>query len=113
MLIIIPLDSALILLFRFSDYTIITPTTGNLYKNHGTSFSLSNLALPNKAARDKATPFPSLKGRTTQPTDHQVPHEISVSVILFPVPVVQCGFKGNEKHYYKMFCLGHTGELSV
>ncbi|XP_044057929.1 MAP kinase-activating death domain protein isoform X28 [Siniperca chuatsi] len=34
----------------------------NLYKNHGTSFSLSNLALPNKAARDKATPFPSLKG---------------------------------------------------
>lgn len=48
-----------------SDYFIITPTTGNLYKNHGTSFSLSNLALPNKAARDKATPFPSLKGRTT------------------------------------------------
>ncbi|KAJ8394925.1 hypothetical protein AAFF_G00040480 [Aldrovandia affinis] len=34
----------------------------NLYKNHGTSFSLSNLALPNKAARDKTTPFPSLKG---------------------------------------------------
>ncbi|XP_069385807.1 MAP kinase-activating death domain protein isoform X36 [Paralichthys olivaceus] len=34
----------------------------NLYKNHGTSFSLSNLALPNKAARDKSTPFPSLKG---------------------------------------------------
>ncbi|XP_028812028.1 MAP kinase-activating death domain protein isoform X10 [Denticeps clupeoides] len=33
----------------------------NLYKNHGTSFSLSNLALPNKAAREKATPFPSLK----------------------------------------------------
>uniref|UniRef100_A0A8C9ZFX6 MAP kinase-activating death domain protein n=1 Tax=Sander lucioperca TaxID=283035 RepID=A0A8C9ZFX6_SANLU len=32
----------------------------NLYKNHGTSFSLSNLALPNKAAREK-TPFPSLK----------------------------------------------------
>ncbi|XP_037103698.1 MAP kinase-activating death domain protein isoform X20 [Syngnathus acus] len=34
----------------------------NLYKNHGTSFSLSQLALPNKAAREKATPFPSLKG---------------------------------------------------
>nr|XP_015194126.1 PREDICTED: MAP kinase-activating death domain protein [Lepisosteus oculatus] len=33
---------------------------GNLYKNHSTSFSLSNLALP-KAARDKTTPFPSLK----------------------------------------------------
>ncbi|KAJ3593842.1 hypothetical protein NHX12_006176, partial [Muraenolepis orangiensis] len=33
----------------------------NLYKNHGTSFSLSNLAIPNKAAREKATPFPSLK----------------------------------------------------
>ncbi|XP_049575154.1 MAP kinase-activating death domain protein isoform X14 [Syngnathus scovelli] len=33
----------------------------NLYKNHGTSFSLSQLALPNKAAREKATPFPSLK----------------------------------------------------
>ncbi|XP_072527010.1 MAP kinase-activating death domain protein isoform X9 [Salminus brasiliensis] len=34
----------------------------NLYKNHGTSFSLSSLALPNKAAREKNTPFPSLKG---------------------------------------------------
>ncbi|XP_058858805.1 MAP kinase-activating death domain protein-like isoform X9 [Acipenser ruthenus] len=33
----------------------------NLYKNHSTSFSLSNLALPTKAARDKTTPFPSLK----------------------------------------------------
>ncbi|XP_048828295.1 LOW QUALITY PROTEIN: MAP kinase-activating death domain protein-like [Brienomyrus brachyistius] len=33
----------------------------NLYKNHGTSFSLSNLSLPNKAARDKATPFPNIK----------------------------------------------------
>uniref|UniRef100_A0A668AER2 MAP kinase-activating death domain protein n=1 Tax=Myripristis murdjan TaxID=586833 RepID=A0A668AER2_9TELE len=33
----------------------------NLYKNHGTSFSLSNLAIPNKAAREKSTPFPSLK----------------------------------------------------
>uniref|UniRef100_A0A8C9TIE4 MAP kinase-activating death domain protein n=1 Tax=Scleropages formosus TaxID=113540 RepID=A0A8C9TIE4_SCLFO len=33
----------------------------NLYKNHGTSFSLSNLALPSKTARDKANPFPSLK----------------------------------------------------
>ncbi|XP_072236118.1 MAP kinase-activating death domain protein isoform X7 [Leuresthes tenuis] len=33
----------------------------NLYKNHGTSFSLSNLSLPNKAAREKSTPFPSLK----------------------------------------------------
>uniref|UniRef100_A0A672LAU0 MAP kinase-activating death domain protein n=1 Tax=Sinocyclocheilus grahami TaxID=75366 RepID=A0A672LAU0_SINGR len=32
----------------------------NLYKNHGTSFSLSSLALPNKA-REKNTPFPSLK----------------------------------------------------
>ncbi|KAM9410071.1 LOW QUALITY PROTEIN: MAP kinase-activating death domain protein [Pholidichthys leucotaenia] len=32
----------------------------NLYNNHGTSFSLSNLAL-HKAARDKSTPFPSLK----------------------------------------------------
>lgn len=42
--------------------------TGNLYKNHGTSFSLSNLALPNKAARDKATPFPSLKGKKAQST---------------------------------------------
>lgn len=44
----------------FSDST----AAGNLYKNHGTSFSLSNLALPNKAAREK-TPFPSLKGKPT------------------------------------------------
>lgn len=35
---------------------------GSLYKNHSTSFSLSNLALPTKAGRDKNTPFPSLKG---------------------------------------------------
>ncbi|XP_062973586.1 MAP kinase-activating death domain protein isoform X6 [Elgaria multicarinata webbii] len=34
----------------------------SLYKNHSTSFSLSNLALPTKAVRDKNTPFPSLKG---------------------------------------------------
>uniref|UniRef100_A0A8C9V4H1 MAP kinase-activating death domain protein n=1 Tax=Scleropages formosus TaxID=113540 RepID=A0A8C9V4H1_SCLFO len=33
----------------------------NLYKNHGTSFSLSNLALPNKASREKSTPFPNIK----------------------------------------------------
>ncbi|XP_050809401.1 MAP kinase-activating death domain protein isoform X22 [Gopherus flavomarginatus] len=33
----------------------------SLYRNHSTSFSLSNLALPTKAGRDKNTPFPSLK----------------------------------------------------
>lgn len=34
----------------------------SLYRNHSTSFSLSNLTLPTKGARDKTTPFPSLKG---------------------------------------------------
>ncbi|XP_054949651.1 MAP kinase-activating death domain protein isoform X29 [Pan paniscus] len=34
----------------------------SLYRNHSTSFSLSNLTLPTKGAREKATPFPSLKG---------------------------------------------------
>ncbi|XP_059831328.1 MAP kinase-activating death domain protein isoform X1 [Hypanus sabinus] len=34
----------------------------NIYKSRGSSFSLSNLALPSKAGRDKSTPFPSLKG---------------------------------------------------
>uniref|UniRef100_UPI00398F69D4 MAP kinase-activating death domain protein n=1 Tax=Pristiophorus japonicus TaxID=55135 RepID=UPI00398F69D4 len=34
----------------------------NIYKSRGSSFSLSNLALPTKAGRDKSTPFPSLKG---------------------------------------------------
>uniref|UniRef100_A0A4W5MPF7 MAP kinase-activating death domain protein n=1 Tax=Hucho hucho TaxID=62062 RepID=A0A4W5MPF7_9TELE len=38
----------------------------NLYKNHGTSFSLSNLSVPNKGGlREKAAgagPFPNLKG---------------------------------------------------
>nr|KAF6343144.1 MAP kinase activating death domain [Pipistrellus kuhlii] len=34
----------------------------SLYRNHSTSFSLSNLALPTKGAREKTTPFPSLKG---------------------------------------------------
>ncbi|NXC12797.1 MADD protein, partial [Corythaeola cristata] len=33
----------------------------SLYRNHSTSFSLSNLALPSKVGRDKNTPFPSLK----------------------------------------------------
>ncbi|XP_069821950.1 MAP kinase-activating death domain protein isoform X5 [Dendropsophus ebraccatus] len=33
----------------------------NLYKSHSSSFSLSNLTLPTKSNRDKATPFPSLK----------------------------------------------------
>ncbi|XP_063800692.1 MAP kinase-activating death domain protein isoform X27 [Pseudophryne corroboree] len=35
----------------------------NLYKSHSSSFSLSSLTLPNKGGRDKATPFPSLKGQ--------------------------------------------------
>ncbi|XP_032269983.1 MAP kinase-activating death domain protein isoform X33 [Phoca vitulina] len=34
----------------------------SLYRNHSTSFSLSNLTLPTKSAREKTTPFPSLKG---------------------------------------------------
>ncbi|XP_042760049.1 MAP kinase-activating death domain protein isoform X10 [Panthera leo] len=34
----------------------------SLYRNHSTSFSLSNLTLPTKGAREKTTPFPSLKG---------------------------------------------------
>ncbi|XP_065801412.1 MAP kinase-activating death domain protein isoform X4 [Muntiacus reevesi] len=33
----------------------------SLYRNHSTSFSLSNLTLPSKGAREKSTPFPSLK----------------------------------------------------
>ncbi|XP_034868661.1 MAP kinase-activating death domain protein isoform X32 [Mirounga leonina] len=33
----------------------------SLYRNHSTSFSLSNLTLPTKSAREKTTPFPSLK----------------------------------------------------
>uniref|UniRef100_A0A286XZM0 MAP kinase-activating death domain protein n=1 Tax=Cavia porcellus TaxID=10141 RepID=A0A286XZM0_CAVPO len=33
----------------------------SLYRNHSTSFSLSNLTLPTKGAREKTTPFPSLK----------------------------------------------------
>uniref|UniRef100_A0A8C9V3K4 MAP kinase-activating death domain protein n=1 Tax=Scleropages formosus TaxID=113540 RepID=A0A8C9V3K4_SCLFO len=39
----------------------------NLYKNHGTSFSLSNLALPNKASREKSTPFPNIKDDPQNP----------------------------------------------
>ncbi|XP_071974831.1 MAP kinase-activating death domain protein isoform X26 [Engystomops pustulosus] len=35
----------------------------NLYKSHSSSFSLSSLTLPTKGNRDKATPFPSLKGQ--------------------------------------------------
>uniref|UniRef100_A0A671RD04 MAP kinase-activating death domain protein n=1 Tax=Sinocyclocheilus anshuiensis TaxID=1608454 RepID=A0A671RD04_9TELE len=45
----------------------------NLYKNHGTSFSLSSLALPNKA-REKNTPFPSLKGT-------YIPSDLSIALV--------------------------------
>uniref|UniRef100_A0A673M434 MAP kinase-activating death domain protein n=1 Tax=Sinocyclocheilus rhinocerous TaxID=307959 RepID=A0A673M434_9TELE len=45
----------------------------NLYKNHGTSFSLSSLALPNKA-REKNTPFPSLKGTC-------IPSDLSIALV--------------------------------
>lgn len=63
---IIPFGFLVAFFFLLTDYISLSLTTGNLYKNHGTSFSLSNLALPNKAAREKSTPFPSLKGRTAQ-----------------------------------------------
>ncbi|XP_012580782.1 PREDICTED: MAP kinase-activating death domain protein isoform X1 [Condylura cristata] len=39
----------------------IVSFASSLYRNHGTSFSLSNLTLPTKGAREKTTPFPSLK----------------------------------------------------
>jgi len=40
----------------------------SLYRNHSTSFSLSNLTLPTKSAREKTTPFPSLKGNYSPPS---------------------------------------------
>lgn len=43
------------------------PWIGSLYRNHSTSFSLSNLTLPTKGAREKTTPFPSLKGNHNLP----------------------------------------------
>ncbi|XP_051708979.1 MAP kinase-activating death domain protein isoform X41 [Oryctolagus cuniculus] len=39
----------------------IVSFASSLYRNHSTSFSLSNLTLPTKGAREKTTPFPSLK----------------------------------------------------
>ncbi|XP_061888935.1 MAP kinase-activating death domain protein isoform X11 [Entelurus aequoreus] len=48
----------------------------NLYKNHGTSFSLSHLALPNKAAREKSTPFPSLKDTPDSPGGARAPRAL-------------------------------------
>ncbi|XP_070660308.1 MAP kinase-activating death domain protein isoform X43 [Bos indicus] len=39
----------------------IMSLASSLYRNHSTSFSLSNLTLPTKGAREKSTPFPSLK----------------------------------------------------
>ncbi|KAL1007009.1 hypothetical protein UPYG_G00080650 [Umbra pygmaea] len=54
----------------------------NLYKNHGTSFSLSNLAVPNKAGlREKAAgtgPFPNLKGSVRGPPRALVDQKSSV-----------------------------------
>uniref|UniRef100_A0A673WKR2 MAP kinase-activating death domain protein n=1 Tax=Salmo trutta TaxID=8032 RepID=A0A673WKR2_SALTR len=54
----------------------------NLYKNHGTSFSLSNLSVPNKAGlREKAAgagPFPNLKGGSRGPPRALVDQKSSV-----------------------------------
>ncbi|KAJ7985745.1 hypothetical protein DPEC_G00343650 [Dallia pectoralis] len=54
----------------------------NLYKNHGTSFSLSNLAVPNKGGlREKAAgagPFPNLKGGVRGPPRALVDQKSSV-----------------------------------
>ncbi|XP_070985682.1 MAP kinase-activating death domain protein-like isoform X18 [Oncorhynchus clarkii lewisi] len=54
----------------------------NLYKNHGSSFSLSNLSVPNKGGlREKATgagPFPNLKGGARGPPRALVDQKSSV-----------------------------------
>ncbi|KAM9545594.1 MAP kinase-activating death domain protein-like isoform 18-T18 [Salvelinus alpinus] len=54
----------------------------NLYKNHGTSFSLSNLSVPNKGGlREKAAgagPFPNLKGGARGPPRALVDQKSSV-----------------------------------
>ncbi|KAG9475838.1 hypothetical protein GDO78_003962 [Eleutherodactylus coqui] len=55
----------------------------NLYKSHSSSFSLSSLTLPTKGNRDKATPFPSLKGKFSFPyiENQQFLKEVALSVL--------------------------------
>lgn len=54
-----------LILYPLTHCSHTLPLIGSLYRNHSTSFSLSNLTLPTKGARDKTTPFPSLKGNSS------------------------------------------------
>ncbi|XP_043938029.1 MAP kinase-activating death domain protein [Protopterus annectens] len=55
----------------------------NLYKNHSTSFSLSNLALPSRTGRDKNNPFPSLKATIHELRDSQTHSTSSHALFIF------------------------------
>lgn len=59
-------DDDILMLLTPRSHTL--PLIGSLYRNHSTSFSLSNLTLPTKGAREKTTPFPSLKGNYSPPS---------------------------------------------
>ncbi|XP_036872049.2 MAP kinase-activating death domain protein isoform X50 [Manis javanica] len=59
----------------------IVSFASSLYRNHSTSFSLSNLTLPSKGAREKITPFPSLKGNRRALVDQKpsvIKHTLTV-----------------------------------
>lgn len=63
-----PLEGSALTLHPPDAWLSPAPWTGSLYRNHSTSFSLSNLTLPTKGAREKSTPFPSLKGDYRPPS---------------------------------------------
>uniref|UniRef100_A0A8C9AMV0 MAP kinase-activating death domain protein n=1 Tax=Prolemur simus TaxID=1328070 RepID=A0A8C9AMV0_PROSS len=67
----------------------------SLYRNHSTSFSLSNLTLPTKGAREKTTPFPSLKGNYSPPFAKAGFSERHFS------PMVVCGPRSENQQFLK------------
>lgn len=73
----------------------IVSFASSLYRNHSTSFSLSNLTLPSKGAREKITPFPSLKGNRRALVD-QKPSVIKHSLTVKREPLSPQGRSSNS-----------------
>ncbi|XP_057363665.1 MAP kinase-activating death domain protein isoform X39 [Manis pentadactyla] len=73
----------------------IVSFASSLYRNHSTSFSLSNLTLPSKGAREKITPFPSLKGNRRALVD-QKPSVIKHSPTVKKEPLSPQGRSSNS-----------------
>lgn len=74
----------------------IVSFASSLYRNHSTSFSLSNLTLPSKGAREKITPFPSLKAGNRRALVDQKPSVIKHSPTVKREPLSPQGRSSNS-----------------